>query len=82
MSIAELFPKLRSLSRREKLQIIQELAGDLAQEESKRLSRSEVIKLSMEKRRQILREQADAIVSHYEQDTEWRELETGDIVEY
>jgi hypothetical protein len=81
MTIAELLPKLRSLSRHEKLEVIQFLESELAQDETK-ISRSDFMKLPMERRQQILREQANAMVSHYQQDTEWLELETGDIIEY
>ncbi len=40
------------------------------------------LKLPMEERRRILTEQAEEIAAHYQQNTEWRELQAGDIVEY
>ena len=40
------------------------------------------IKLSLEERRRILAEQAEAMVAYYQQDTEWQELSLGDIIEY
>lgn len=44
--------------------------------------RKAFLKLSPTERRCILAEQSDAIAFHYEQDTEWKELQAGDIVEY
>ncbi len=44
--------------------------------------RQAFLRLPLEERRRILTQQADAMLSHYEQDTEWRELQNGDIVEY
>lgn len=49
---------------------------------SKNINRREFLKLSLEERRRILAEQAELILSHYQQDTEWKELETGDLVDY
>lgn len=40
------------------------------------------IKLPLEERRRILAQQAEAMIAHYQQDTEWQELSTGDIIEY
>ena len=40
------------------------------------------LELPKDLRRRILREQAEQMVEHYEQDSEWRELGGGDIVEY
>jgi hypothetical protein len=40
------------------------------------------MKLSLDERRQILQQQADAMSIHYEQDSEWREWQTGDLIEY
>ena len=39
------------------------------------------LKLPMEMRRILLREQADRMADYYERDTEWREIEGGDFVE-
>jgi uncharacterized protein YgfB (UPF0149 family) len=44
--------------------------------------RKAFLKLSLAERRRILAEQADAMAFHYEQDPEWKELQSGDIVEY
>jgi hypothetical protein len=46
------------------------------------LARRELLKLPPSERRRILSEQAEKLKSHYETDTEWRELSEGDIVEY
>ena len=36
----------------------------------------------MTERRNILKSQADIMLSHYQQDSEWQELMAGDIIEY
>jgi len=40
------------------------------------------MELPLEERRQLLAEQAAKLEDHYAQDTEWRELEGTDLVEY
>lgn len=40
------------------------------------------LKLPPEERRRILAEQAAAIAFHYEQDSEWQELQVGDVIDY
>jgi len=42
---------------------------------------AELMRLPMSERRRILAEQADKIASYYEEDTEWRELQEGDVIE-
>ena len=44
------------------------------------LARRELLKLPPSERRRMLSEQAEKLKSHYETDTEWRELSEGDIV--
>jgi hypothetical protein len=44
--------------------------------------RKAFLKLPLAERHRILAEQAEAIAFHYEQDTEWKELQAGDIIEY
>ncbi|MEB3827894.1 DUF2283 domain-containing protein [Phormidium sp. CCY1219] len=54
-------------------------------EESKTLSLSDrrtFMQLPLAERRRILAAQAEAMVEHYERDTEWRELQGGDIIDY
>jgi len=46
------------------------------------VQRRAFLKLPLAKRRQILAEQAKKIAKHYEENTEWRELQGGDLVEY
>ena len=46
------------------------------------IERRAFLALPKDVRRRRLREQAEQMVEHYEQDSEWRELEGGDIVEY
>ncbi|MBE9054467.1 MULTISPECIES: hypothetical protein [Sphaerospermopsis] len=40
------------------------------------------LKLPMAERRRILESQAETMISHYEEDSEWKELMSGDIVDY
>ena len=40
------------------------------------------LKLPMTERRNILKSQADIMLSHYQQDSEWQQLMAGDIIEY
>ena len=47
-----------------------------------RVDRHAFMQLSLQARHQLLAQQAEAIAVHYQQDTEWRELEIGDCVEY
>jgi len=44
--------------------------------------RNAFLKLPLEERRRILAEQAQAIALHYQQDTDWQELQAGDLIEY
>ena len=46
------------------------------------VQRRAFLKLPLEQRRQILTEQAKRIAKHYEEDTEWRGLQGGELVEY
>jgi len=46
------------------------------------VQRRAFLKLPLEKRRQILAEQAKRMAKHYEEDAEWRELQGGDVVAY
>jgi hypothetical protein len=46
------------------------------------LERRDILKLPLSERRRLLAEQAEKLKSHYETDTEWRELQSGDIIEY
>lgn len=46
------------------------------------IERRSFMKLPLEERRRILAEQAEKLTTHYAQDSEWREMEAGDLVEY
>jgi len=46
------------------------------------VDRHAFMQLPLQSRHQLLAQQAEAIVEHYQQDTEWRELEIGDRVDY
>lgn len=39
------------------------------------------MKLPIEERRRILAEQAEVMLSHYQEDREWQELQTGDLID-
>jgi len=45
------------------------------------VQRRAFMKLPLEKRRQILADQAKKMAEHYEQDTEWLEFDGGDLIE-
>lgn len=40
------------------------------------------LKLPLEDRQRILSEQAEEMAEHYQQNTEWQELQAGDIIDY
>jgi hypothetical protein len=46
------------------------------------ISRRELIKLPIEERKKILASQSDLMLEHYQQDNEWQELQTGDLIDY
>lgn len=62
----------------------EELLGErVAKEQSLSLvDRSAILRLSQEERNRLLSEQAEQMLSHYEEDEEWKELSGGDLVEY
>lgn len=63
---------------------VERILGERIQVEQpvSRVQRRAFLKLPLAKRRQILAEQAKRMAKHYEEDTEWRELQGGDLVEY
>lgn len=68
------------ISREEAVRLLGE---DVAGEEPLSLvERRAFLKLPLAERRRILAEQAEAAAAHYEQDTEWRGLPGGDVVDY
>ncbi|PHM09041.1 hypothetical protein [Nostoc sp. 'Peltigera malacea cyanobiont' DB3992] len=50
--------------------------------QAKSINRREFMKLPLEERRCILAAQAELMLLHYEQDREWQELQTGDLIDY
>ena len=40
------------------------------------------LKLPMAERRGILESQAETMLAHYQQDSDWKELMSGDIIDY
>jgi hypothetical protein len=46
------------------------------------INRRELMQLSLEARRRILAQQAELMLLHYQQDKEWQEVETGDLINY
>jgi uncharacterized protein (DUF433 family) len=64
---------------------IQKLPTDMALEIPRLAdypSRREFMQLPLEKRRNILAKQAEAMLQHYQEDREWQELEAGDLIDY
>ncbi|MBW4683972.1 MAG: hypothetical protein KME40_02490 [Komarekiella atlantica HA4396-MV6] len=46
------------------------------------INRREFMKLPLAERRRILAQQAELMLVHYQQDKEWQELQTGDLIDY
>jgi hypothetical protein len=44
--------------------------------------RLDFLKLPIAERRQILESQAEEMITHYQQETDWKELMAGDIIDY
>jgi hypothetical protein len=40
------------------------------------------MKLPLQERRHILQQQAEAMMGHYQQSEEWRDLQAGDLIDY
>lgn len=61
----------------------EEIAHDIFRRlESRKTSRRSLLKMPLEQRRQILAQQAEKMVEHYQQNPEWKEVGAGDILEY
>jgi len=56
--------------------------GEKVVEELTLQERRNFMELPIEERKRTMEEQAEKIKEYYEQDTEWKELQGGDIVEY
>jgi hypothetical protein len=46
------------------------------------INRREFMKLTLAEQRRILAQQAELMLVHYQQDKEWQELQTGDLIDY
>jgi len=49
---------------------------------SQNINRRKFMKLPLAERRRILAAQVELMLVHYQQDKEWQELETGDLLNY
>jgi hypothetical protein len=59
----------------------EEIAHDIFRRlEARKKSRRSLLKMPLEQRRQILSQQAEKMVEHYQQNPEWKELGAGDII--
>ena len=74
----------QSLDQAEKYKLLKAIAEPSSSDTlaQSRVDRHAFMQLSLQARHQLLAQQAEAIAVHYQQDTEWRELEIGDCVEY
>ena len=74
----------QSLDQAEKYKLLKAIAEPSSSDilAQSRVDRRAFMQLSLQARHQLLAQQAEAIAVHYQQDTEWRELEIGDCVEY
>jgi hypothetical protein len=58
-------------------------ADSLTEEQALSLEqRLAFLKLPLEQRRLIMGSQAEAMIAHYQENTEWKELMAGDIIDY
>ena len=74
----------QSLDQAEKYKLLKAIAEPSSSDilAQSRVDRRAFMQLSLQARHQLLAQQAEAIADYYQQDTEWRELEIGDCVEY
>lgn len=85
----ELLSKIKEIARREKKSInkkieliIQEWFDFQKSQVPENLTREEFHKLPLWRKRQILTDQANAALSHYQNEDEWRDIPIDDIHEY
>jgi hypothetical protein len=65
--------------------LVPEVTSDTSAIEQKSLSlkqRLAFLKLPIDERRHILESQAETMLAHYQEDSEWQELMAGDILDY
>jgi hypothetical protein len=73
---------IRSLSPDEQTLLQQQLAPPQSPPQNDRLSqRRAFLQRPIEERRQILAQQAESLLKHYQEDPEWRSLMAGDIID-
>lgn len=73
---------IRSLSPDEQTLLQQQLAPPQTNSQNDRLSqRRAFLQRPIEERRQILAQQAESLLTHYQEDPEWRSLMAGDIID-
>ena len=73
---------IRSLSPDEQTLLQQQLAPPQTNIQTDRLSqRRAFLQRPIEERRQILAQQAESLLTHYQEDPEWRSLMAGDIID-
>lgn len=73
---------IRSLSPDEQTLLQQQLAPPHNPPQNDRLNqRRAFLQRPIEERRQILAQQAESLLTHYQEDTEWRSLMAGDIID-
>ena len=58
------------------------LIPDSSQSELSLEDRITLLKLPLFERQKILKEQAESMVNHYQENSEWKELLTNDIIDY
>ncbi len=64
--------------------ILQHQQGQVREEEQSLTleQRLDFLKLPIAERRQILEGQAEEMIAHYQQETDWKDLMAGDIIDY
>jgi len=77
----EIYQNLQSAKREEENGELT-FSGNIDELKQQIISRRELIKLPIEERKKILASQSDLMLEHYQQDNEWQELQTGDLIDY
>lgn len=85
-SLVETLYLLSNPANRDRLHqgILQHQQGQVREEEQNLTleQRLNFLKLPIAERRQILESQAEEMLGHYQQETDWQELMVGDIIDY
>ena len=72
---------IQTLSPQEQNVLIQRLPSVEVEDDLSLADRRAFLKKPMEERRQILAQQAEGLVDHYEHSSEWRDLMAGEIID-